>query len=101
MLRHRTCGQWERALLAGGAGTAAKGEVSWGWSDGPGLDPAAAASAAAASAAATSESGAAASGAEAGTGVAAAVEAARLSCRKSPVPEYLKLGGSASGGLSR
>lgn len=56
---------------------------------------------AATAAAATSDLGAAAAAAGAGAGVAAGVEAARVSCRESSVPEHLKLGGSASGGLSR
>lgn len=80
-------GQWDRALLAGGVGGRCQREVSWGWSDGPGLEPAAAAAAAAA----TSELGAGAAAAGAGAGVAAGVEAARVSCRGSPVPEHLEL----------
>lgn len=58
--------------------------MSWGWSDGPGLEPAAAAAATT-----TSKLGAAAAAAGAGAGVAAGVEAARVSCRESP--EHLKL----------
>lgn len=64
---------------------AAKGEVSRGWSDGPGLDPAASA------AAATCLSGAGAAGTGAGTGVAADVGAVRVSCHESPVAEHLRV----------
>lgn len=70
---------WQAAPAA-----AAKGEVSWGWSDGPGLEPAAAAAATT-----TSTLGAAAAAAGARAGVAAGVEAAGVSCRESP--EHFKL----------
>ena len=78
---------WSAPYWQAAPAVAAKGEVNWGWSDGPGLEPAAAAAAAAA----TSESGTGAAAAGAGAGVAAGVEAARVSCRESPVPEHLKL----------
>lgn len=70
---------WQAAPAA-----AAKEEVSWSCSDGPGLEPAA-------TSAATSASRAAAAAAGAGAGVAAGVEAARVSCRESLVSEHLKL----------
>lgn len=69
-----------------------KEEVSWGCSDGPELEPAAASAATRASGAATAAAGA-------GARVAAGVEAARVSCRESPVPEHLKLcAGALQGG---
>lgn len=80
---------WQAVLAAD-----AKEEVSWSWSDGPGLDPAVAL-------AATNASRAATAAARTGAAIAAGVEAARVNCRESPVPGHLKLGGSASGGLSR
>lgn len=63
---------------------AAKEELSWSCSNGPGLGPAAAS-------AASYASGAAAAAAGAGATVAARVAKARVSCRESPVPEHLKL----------
>lgn len=69
---------------------AAKGEVIWGWSDGPGLEPAAAA--AAATNTNNNVSGAAAAEAGAGAGVAAGVGPARVSGRKLPVPETSNYG---------
>ncbi|KAL4666556.1 hypothetical protein H8959_005245 [Pygathrix nigripes] len=73
---------WQAAPVA-----AAKGEVIWGWSDGPGLEPAAAAAAAAATNTNNNVSGAAAAEARAGAGVAAGVGPARVSGRELPVPE--------------
>lgn len=70
---------WQAAPAA-----AAKGDVSWSWSDGPGLDPAAASAAPSASRAALDAAGA-------GAGVVARVEAARVSCQESLVSEHLKL----------
>lgn len=64
----------------------AKEEVSWGSSDGPGLEPGATSASASASGAA-----AAAAAAEEGAGVSARVEEERVSWRESPVPEHRKL----------
>lgn len=58
--------------------------MSWSWSDGPGLEPAAAS-------AATCASGAAAAAARAEAGVADGAKKALVSCQESPVPEHLKL----------
>lgn len=65
---------------------AAKEEVNWGSSDGPGLELGATSASASASGAA-----AVAAAAEEGAGVAAGVEEAHVSCRESHVPEHLKL----------
>lgn len=62
---------WQAALAAD-----AKEEVSWSWSDGPGLDPAVALAAANASRAATAA-------ARTGAAVAAGVEAARVNIAES------------------
>lgn len=90
LLSNRSSGYWQAAPAA-----AAKREVSWGWSDGPALEPAAAA-------AAPGSSRATATAAAAGAGVAAGVEAVRVNGRESSESKSLKLGAEAlQVGLSR